>query len=51
MNPGNKVASWKLQKSYDLLFWEEVQNLETEDLGGLIRSIEEELVFYRVVEQ
>ena len=51
MNPGDKVASWKLQKSYDLLFWEDVQNLEEGDLGELVRPIEEDLVFYRVVER
>jgi hypothetical protein len=51
MNAGEKVGSWKLQKSYDLLFWEDVQNLEEGDLGGLVRAIEEELVFYRVVER
>ncbi|XOV70669.1 MAG: immunoglobulin domain-containing protein [Verrucomicrobiota bacterium] len=51
MNSGDKAASWKLQKSYDLLFWEEVQNLEEGDLAGLIRPIEEDVVFYRVVER
>ncbi|XOV70665.1 MAG: immunoglobulin domain-containing protein [Verrucomicrobiota bacterium] len=51
MNPGDKVASWKLQKSYDLLFWEDDQNLEDVDLGQLIRPIEEEMLFYRVVER
>jgi hypothetical protein len=51
MNPGDKVASWKLQKSYDLLFWEDVQNLEESDLNQLIRPIEEDVMFYRVVER
>ena len=51
MNPGNKVASWKLQQSYDLLFWEDVQNLEDGDLSGLVRPIEGDVVFYRVVER
>ena len=51
MNPGDKVASWKLQKSYDLLFWEDVQNLEEDDLDQFIRPIEQEVLFYRVVER
>ena len=51
MNPGNKVASWKLQKSYDLSFWEDVQNLEESDLNQLILPIEGDVMFYRVVER
>jgi len=51
MNPGNSQAQWKLQKSSNLLFWQDVQDLTGEDLNGLVKPIGTNTEFYRVVEK
>jgi len=51
MNPGNSQAQWKLQKSSNLLFWQDVQDLTGEDLNGLVKPIGAKTEFYRVVEK
>ena len=51
MNPGNSQAQWKLQKSSNLLFWQDVQDLSGEDLNGLVKPIGTNTEFYRVVEK
>ena len=50
IDPGDKRANWKLQRSTDLLFWEDIQNLSEQDLIGLEKVIEGKTEFYRVVE-
>ena len=51
MNPGNSQEQWKLQKSSNLLFWQDVQDLTGEDLNGLVKPIGTNTKFYRVVEK
>ncbi|XOV71699.1 MAG: hypothetical protein ACFHW5_00545 [Verrucomicrobiota bacterium] len=50
LHPGDKRANWKLQRSTDLLFWEDIQSLSEQDLIGLEKVIGAETEFYRVVE-
>jgi len=50
IDPGDKRANWKLQRSTDLLFWEDIQDLSEQDLIGLEKVIGAETEFYRVVE-
>ena len=51
VDPGNSDSNWKLQRSSNLLFWEDVQTLNAQDLEGLKMPVGDGSVFYRVVEQ
>ena len=51
MNPGNSQAQWKLQKSSNLLFWQDDQLLIPEDLKGLAIPICTKTEFYRVLKK
>ena len=51
VDPGTSDSNWKLQRSSNLLFWEDVQALSTQDLEGLEMPVGDGSVFYRVVSQ
>ena len=51
VDPGTSDSNWKLQRSSNLLFWEDVQTLSPQDLEGLEMPVGDGSVFYRVVEQ
>ncbi|MDB4610049.1 immunoglobulin domain-containing protein, partial [Verrucomicrobia bacterium] len=51
VDPGSSDSNWKLQRSSNLLFWEDVQALSQQDLEGLEMPVGDGSVFYRVVEQ
>jgi hypothetical protein len=51
VDPGTSDSNWKLQRSSNLLFWEDVQALSAQDLEGLEMPVGDGSVFYRVVSQ
>ena len=51
IDPGNSDSNWKLQRSSNLLFWEDVQTLNAQNLEGLKMPVGNGSAFYRVVEQ
>jgi hypothetical protein len=51
VDPGTSSGNWKLQRSSNLLFWEDVQTLSAQDLEGLEMPVGGGSVFYRIVEQ
>jgi len=50
VDPGTSSGNWKLQRSSNLLFWEDVQTLNAQDLERLEMPVGDGSVFYRVVE-
>lgn len=51
VDPGTSNANWKLQRSSNLLFWEDVQALSQQDLERLEMPVGDGSVFYRVVKE
>ena len=51
VDPGTSDSNWKLQRSSNLLFWEDVQTLNAQDLEGLEMPVGDGSVFYRVVKE
>jgi len=50
-NRGDRQAQWKLQKSSDLLIWQDVRNLTEEDLETLNQPLGITSEFFRVIER
>ena len=48
---GTSDSNWKLQRYSNLLFWEDVQTLNAQDLEGLEMPVGDGSVFYRVVKE
>lgn len=51
VDPGTQKAQWKLQRSSNLLFWEDVRTLSDQDLEGVEMALGMDAYFYRVVAQ
>jgi hypothetical protein len=50
-NRGNRQAQWKLQKSSDLMIWQDVRDLTEEDLEALNQPLGITSEFFRVIER